>query len=52
MTLVVILSVLGYILVAASVAPWMAICGVIATALSSGLGEASILSYLAFYKDK
>ncbi|XP_075219496.1 CLN3 lysosomal/endosomal transmembrane protein, battenin isoform X2 [Lycorma delicatula] len=52
LALVILLSISGYILVGASVAPWMAICGVVSTALASGLGEASLLSYMAFYKDK
>uniref|UniRef100_A0A1B6DN77 Battenin n=1 Tax=Clastoptera arizonana TaxID=38151 RepID=A0A1B6DN77_9HEMI len=52
MAIVVLLGAAGYILVAAATASWMAIMGVICTAFASGLGEASLLSYMAFYKDK
>uniref|UniRef100_T1HNT8 Battenin n=1 Tax=Rhodnius prolixus TaxID=13249 RepID=T1HNT8_RHOPR len=52
MALIVILSAAGYILVAEAPTVAVAIAGVVCTALSSGLGEASLLSYMAFYKNK
>ncbi|KAK9497235.1 hypothetical protein O3M35_004592 [Rhynocoris fuscipes] len=52
MVLALLLSAAGYILVAEAPAVWVAILGVVCTALSSGLGEASLLSYMAFYKSK
>jgi len=52
MFLVIVLSCAGYILVGASETETVAIMGVVATAFSSGLGEATLLSYMAFFKNK
>lgn len=52
MSMVLALSVAGYILVAAASTPWVAVAGVVCTAFASGLGEATLLSYMAFYKNK
>jgi len=52
MGIILILSALGFILVGVAQVEWLAIVGVICTSLSSGLGEASLLSYMAFYKNK
>uniref|UniRef100_A0A1B6FGX9 Battenin n=1 Tax=Cuerna arida TaxID=1464854 RepID=A0A1B6FGX9_9HEMI len=52
MFLIILLACAGFILVGASQAQWVAILGVICTAFSSGLGEATLLSYMAFFKNK
>lgn len=52
MVAVISLSIAGYILVGASSSEWVAILGVICTAFSSGLGEATLLSYMAFFRNK
>ncbi|KAL1130107.1 hypothetical protein AAG570_013046 [Ranatra chinensis] len=52
MIITLVLSCCGYILVGSAMEEWVAILGVVCTALSSGLGEASLLSYMAFYKNK
>lgn len=41
----VVLQIGGFLLVAYADSEWMAILGVVLTSLSSGLGEASFLSY-------
>ncbi|KAJ9583397.1 hypothetical protein L9F63_022263, partial [Diploptera punctata] len=45
MLVVILLSAVGFLLVSFSKASWMAILGVAATSLSSGLGELTLLSY-------
>nr|XP_024219713.1 battenin [Halyomorpha halys] len=52
MVMVLLLSSAGFILVAEATNEWIAIAGVICTALASGLGEVTLLSYIAFYKNK
>ncbi|XP_054280890.1 battenin isoform X2 [Macrosteles quadrilineatus] len=52
MFLMIVLSCAGYILVGASQTQAVAILGVVATAFSSGLGEATLLSYMPFFKNK
>ena len=52
MILIILLSIAGYVLVGASPSAWVAILGVICTAFSSGLGEATLLSYMAFFRNK
>lgn len=45
----VVLSACGFTLVAFAESQWLAIFGVILTSLSSGLGEATFLSYSSVY---
>ncbi|XP_046683744.1 battenin isoform X1 [Homalodisca vitripennis] len=52
MVLIIVLGCAGYIIVGASQTQWVAILGVVCTAFSSGLGEATLLSYMAFFKNK
>lgn len=52
MVAVIVLNVSGFLLVAFSPMLWVALSGVVAMSLASGLGEVSLLSYMAFYKDK
>lgn len=52
MVLIIVLSCAGYILVGASETQWVALLGVVATAFSSGLGEATLLSYMPFFRNK
>lgn len=40
-----LLQIIGFLMVAFAENEWMAILGVVLTSLSSGLGEASFLSY-------
>lgn len=52
MTAVIALEVLGFILVSQAKSIVAALSGVVAIAFGSGLGEVSILAYLAFYKNR
>lgn len=49
---VVAYNVAGFLLVAFASELWVALAGVAAMSLAQGLGEASLLSYTAFYRDK
>ena len=49
---VVAYNVVGFLLVAFASELWVALAGVAAMSLGQGLGEASLLSYTAFFKDK
>ncbi|XP_014256380.1 battenin [Cimex lectularius] len=50
MVLILLLSASGFVLVAEATKIWLAIFGVVNIALSSGLGEATLLSYMGLYK--
>ncbi|XP_034237783.1 battenin-like isoform X3 [Thrips palmi] len=52
MSVVVVNNVLGFLLVAFASELWVALAGVAAMSLAQGLGEASLLAYTAFFKDK
>lgn len=52
MVMMLVLACAGYILVGASETTWVAIAGVVCTAFASGLGEATLLSYMSFFTNK
>lgn len=52
MSVVVVHNVLGFLLVAFASELWVALVGVAVMSLAQGLGEASLLAYTAFFKDK
>lgn len=52
MSVVVANGVLGFLLVAFASELWVALAGVAAMSSAQGLGEASLLAYTAFFKDK
>ncbi|XP_022187523.2 battenin isoform X2 [Nilaparvata lugens] len=49
---IVILSIMGYVIVAASTIRPLIFVGVACTSLASGLGEASFVAYMSFFRDK
>lgn len=49
MTIAILLSMLGFVLVAVKTHQWVIIFGVVCTSLSCGLGESSLLSYVVFF---
>ncbi|RZF46105.1 hypothetical protein LSTR_LSTR012965 [Laodelphax striatellus] len=48
----IVLSIMGYVLVASSTTQTMVFSGVVFTSLASGLGEASFVAYMSFFRDK
>ena len=52
MVTVVGLNLVGFLLVAYAGQLWVALAGVVAMSIASGLGEVTLLAYTAFYKDK
>lgn len=52
MVVTLLLACSGFILVGTAETQWVALLGVVATSFSSGLGEATLLSYMPFFKNK